>query len=52
VQRGIAVIWRDLLDIVPNQVSSTMMYTAQFVEQRPDVARDFTGLRRWAESSI
>jgi NitT/TauT family transport system substrate-binding protein len=41
VQRGGAVKWKGSQEIVPNQVASTLMYTSQLVEQRPDVARDF-----------
>ncbi len=41
VQRGGAVKWKGSQEIVPNQVASTLMYTKQFVEQQPAVARDF-----------
>jgi NitT/TauT family transport system substrate-binding protein len=44
VQRGGAVKWKGSQELVPNQVASTLMYTRQFVEQHPDVARDFMTL--------
>jgi NitT/TauT family transport system substrate-binding protein len=40
VQRAGAVKWRGSQELVPNQVAATLMYTNQFIEQRPDVARD------------
>jgi NitT/TauT family transport system substrate-binding protein len=41
LQKGGAVLWRGAQELVPNQVSSVLMYTGSFAEQRPDVARDF-----------
>jgi NitT/TauT family transport system substrate-binding protein len=41
VQRGVAVKWRTGYQIMGNQQGSTIMYTGQFIEQRPNVARDF-----------
>ena len=41
VQRGVAVRWHSGYEIMGNQQGSTIMYTGQFVEQRPAVARDF-----------
>jgi NitT/TauT family transport system substrate-binding protein len=40
-QRGVGQKWRGTTDVIENQVASTMMYSAQFIEQRPDIARDF-----------
>lgn len=40
-ERGVAELWKGAGDIVPGHTGSTMMYTAQFIQQRPDVARDF-----------
>jgi NitT/TauT family transport system substrate-binding protein len=41
VQRGGAVMWHKGSEIVPNQASSVIMYTAQFMETRPQAACDF-----------
>jgi len=41
VQRGGAVMWHRGGEIVPNQASSVIMYTRQFMETRPEIARDF-----------
>ncbi len=40
VQRAGAVKWRGSQELVPNQVAAVLMYTGQFIEQRPDIARD------------
>src|SRR5579884_256619 len=40
VQRGGAEKWKGSQELVPNQVASTLMYTKQFIEQQPAVARD------------
>ena len=41
VQRRVAVKWRSATDIRGNQQSATFMFTGQFMEQRPNIARDF-----------
>jgi NitT/TauT family transport system substrate-binding protein len=41
VQRGGAVMWHRGGEIVPNQASSVIVYTRQFMETRPEIAREF-----------
>ncbi len=41
VQQGVAVKWHTGYDIVGNQQGSVIVYTGQFIEQRPEIARDF-----------
>lgn len=41
VGRGVAVKWHTAADVDPHQEGSVLMYTGAFIEEQPDVARDF-----------
>ena len=41
VQRGVAVKWHTAYDVTPHQQGSVLLYTGAFVDETPDVARDF-----------
>ncbi len=42
VGRGVAVKWHTAADVDPHQEGSVLMYTGAFIDEQPEVVRDFT----------